>query len=78
MDGVQRVGMGDGAEARDGGECGEASPARSSVLSRLGSRLSSSVPSGKKGKEEEEEEGGVAIQFGGGGGGGGGLYLASD
>ena len=62
-------------ESRAGGE---ASPARSSVLSRLGSRLLSSVPSGKKAKEEEEE-GGVAIQFGGGGaGGGGGLYLASD
>ena len=74
---LKRVGMGDGGEARAGGE---ASPARSSVLSRLGSRLSSSVPSGKKG---EEAGGGVAIQFGGhagdgAGGGGSGLYLSSD
>ena len=51
---------------------------RSSVLGRLGSRLASTVSSGKS--DAAKLEGGeMEIQFGGegGGGGGGGLYLAS-
>eukprot|EP01045_Picozoa_sp_COSAG04_P033574 COSAG04_NODE_7002_length_1211_cov_2.312950_2_plen_135_part_00 len=74
--GIEDAGPGAGASAR--------SPQRASTLSRLGSKLASTVSSssgGAKAWEGDGADGGLAIQFGGGdgggGGGGGGLYLAS-
>lgn len=84
---LKRVGMEDSGSAGGGGEAAGAglqrSSGKASALSRLGSRLASTVSLGKGGGAEWEQggEGGMEIQFGGaeggGGGGGGGLYLAS-
>ena len=80
---LKRVGIeeaGPGADA----SAGSPPPQRASTLSRLGSKLSSTVSSssgGAKAWEGDGADGGMAIQFGGGdgggSGGGGGLYLAS-
>ena len=70
---LKRIGM---EEAGPAAGQGGASPpaARTSALGRLGSRLASTVSSGKGGDGGGD---GMEIQFGGEGGGGGGLYLAS-
>ena len=73
---LKRIGM---EEAGPAAGQGGASPpaARTSALGRLGSRLASTVSSGK-GDAAKLEGGEMEIQFGGeGGGGGGGLYLSS-
>ena len=77
---LKRIGMGEAGPAA--GQGGASPPAaRTSALGRLGSRLASTVSSGKGGAEwEHGGEGGMEIQFGGAEGGddgGGGLYLAS-
>ena len=77
---LKRVGI---EEAGPGAGASAGSPQRASTLSRLGSKLASTVSSssgGAKAWEGDGADGGLAIQFGGsdgGGGGGGGLYLAS-
>ena len=76
---LKRVGMEDSGSG--GASVGPQRPSgKASALSRLGSRLASTVSSGKGGAEwAQGGGGGMEIQFGGaeGGNGGGGLYLAS-
>eukprot|EP01045_Picozoa_sp_COSAG04_P009171 COSAG04_NODE_525_length_13096_cov_16.943602_2_plen_592_part_00 len=81
---LKRVGMEDSDSGGGGASAGsQRSSGKASALSRLGSRLASTVSSGKGGEWEQDGGGGMEIQFGGaeggdgGGGGGGGLYLAS-
>merc|ERR1711969_399675 len=78
---LKRVGMGDAGSGGGAsvGSGSQRSSGKASALSRLGSRLASTVSSGKGGGAEWEQggEGGTEIQFGGAEGGGGGLYLAS-
>ena len=72
---LKRVGM--DASGSAAAQSGASPPAaRTSALSRLGSRLASTVSSGK-GDAAKLDGGEMEIQFGGEGGGGGGLYLAS-
>ena len=79
---LKRVGMEDSGSG-GGGSGPQRSSGKASALSRLGSRLASTVSSGKGDRAEWEQggDGGMEIQFGGAeggdGGGGGGLYLAS-
>ena len=75
---LKRVGM-DAAASSAGGQVASPPAARTSALSRLGSRLASTVSSGKGDTAKLDGGGEMEIQFGGegGGGGGGGLYLSS-
>ena len=80
---LKRVGMEDSGSGGDAPAGSQRSSRKASALSRLGSRLASTVSSGKGGEWEHGGACGMEIQFGGAeggdgrGGGGGGLYLAS-
>ena len=75
---LKRVGMEDSGSGSSGAAAGsQRSSGKGSALSRLGSRLASTVSSGKGGAPKLDGGDGMEIQFGGEGGGGGGLYLAS-